>query len=343
MTILPTGKLPAELLENLLRHAPASDPRLILGPGVGLDCGVVQMGDVLLVFKAEPITFVSDQIGWYGVHVAVNDIATTGAIPRWMMVTLLLPEGKTTPDLVQSISSQIYAAADGYGITIVGGHTEITTGLDRPILSTMLIGEVSPDRLITPRGACPGDCILLSKSIPVEGTAILAREFPDLLRNSLSPEELLEAQNYIYTPGISVWKDARVAIQAGKVHAMHDPTEGGLATALWELAEASGTTLEIKPESIPVSNLSQKICDALELSPLGTIASGALLMVVPPEESLNIQEALRNAGIPCTEIGNVREGITEVRLLHPAGSLPMPRYDQDEITRAFQKIVKQGD
>lgn len=159
-----------------------------------------------------------------------------------------------------TIGRQIFQTCQRLGITLVGGHTEITYDLHRPIVVTTLIGEIEKARVITPRGARPGDVVILTKGIPIEGCAILAREFAPRLERILTPEEIQIAQHFIYEPGISVLRDAQVAIAAGRVTAMHDPTEGGLATALWELAEAAGVRLRVDQSAIPIPPLAQKIC-----------------------------------------------------------------------------------
>jgi hydrogenase expression/formation protein HypE len=179
--ILPTGKLPPGLLKRILAMAPQLDSRVLLGPGIGLDCAVLDLGTQLLVIKSDPITFTSDSIGWYVVQISANDIATCGGVPRWMLLTALLPEGHTDEELALRISQEAFDACRALNISVIGGHTEITHGLDRPILVGTLIGEVERSALVTPRGALPGDAILLTKGVPIEGTAILAREFPDRL------------------------------------------------------------------------------------------------------------------------------------------------------------------
>jgi hydrogenase maturation factor len=337
MPILPTGKLPPELLSRLLAQAPATAPRVRLGPGVGLDCGVIETNGMLQVFKTEPITFATDQIGWYAVQVAVNDIATTGATPRWITLALLLPEGATTPELVAAIGEQIFSACRAHQITVLGGHTEITAGLDRPLLIVTLVGEVPPDQLITPQGAQPGDRVLLTKSAGIEATAILARELGSRLQGALTAAEIQQAQNYLYEPGISVWQDAQIARQAGRVTAMHDPTEGGLVTALLELAAASGHTLTIQPAAIPVSELTEKICQALAINPLAAISSGALLLTAPAADSPGICQALQAAGIACTDIGRVQAGPAEVWASTPCGLQPLAPVDRDEVARLFER------
>lgn len=337
---LPLGKLPPHLLERLIHpnteSSPAPDPRVILGPGIGLDCAVVDAGTSLLVFKAEPITFATDEIGWYGVQIAANDIATTGAKPLWYLATLLLPERRTTPALVEEIGRQVHAACKEIGVTIIGGHTEITYGIDRPLLIGTLIGEVSREKLITPKGVRPGDKLLLTKGVPVEATAILAREFSDRLRPAFSEAEIQQARDFLYHPGVSILRDAQIAAAAGHVHAMHDPTEGGLAAALWELANASGVSLVFHPENVHIPELSARICAQFELDPLATIASGALLMAVSPEDSSNIQSALEAEGIACAEIGTVEAGPAQVWVETPTGRALLPWPARDEITKVYE-------
>ena len=324
------------MLARLLSQAPTVHERLLLGPGVGLDCAVVEFGSLLLVLKSDPITFASEEIGWYAVQVNANDIATTGAIPRWLLITLLLPEGNTTAQLVDQISQQVFGACREIGVTLVGGHTEITVGLDRPILIGTLIGEVDRQDLITPRGANPGDRILLTKGVPIEATAILAREFPHRLRQALSQEEIDQARAFLRDPGISILREARLAVQAGRVTAMHDPTEGGLASALWELAEASDHTLVVDLTDVPIPPLSSRICQIFDLDPLAAIASGALLLTVASQDASPISRAIQNAGIPCAEIGEVQAGPAGVWQRVQSGLEQLPRPIRDEIARVFE-------
>jgi hydrogenase expression/formation protein HypE len=333
---LPVGKLPHDLLARLIARAPATDARVRLRPGPGLDCAVVDLGDRLLVVKSDPITFATEDIGWYLVQVNANDLATTGAVPRWLMLTMLLPEGASTPALVEQWAEQVYAACRDLGIDVIGGHTEVTHGLARPILAGTLIGEAQPQRLVTPRGAQPGDRLLLTKGVPIEATAVLAREFPSRLQGHLSRAELSEAQAFLTRPGISVVRDAALAMQAGKVTAMHDPTEGGLAGALWELAEACGHALWIDPARVPLPPLAARVCHAFGLDPLAAIASGGLLITAPEPDAEAICTALTAAGIVCAEIGAVELGAPAVWQAAPTGRAPLPRPARDEVARVFE-------
>jgi hydrogenase maturation factor len=331
----PLGKLPPEHLTKILTHAPVVDSRVILGPGIGLDVAVIDLGGTCLVFKSDPITFATEEIGWYVVQVNANDIATAGATPRWFLLTALLPERDTTVSLVNEIAAQIEEACQSLGVSLIGGHTEITQGLQRPVLVGTMVGEVARVDLVTPRGAMPGDRILLTKGVPVEGTAILARERPGALEGSLTAGEIEEAAHFLFDPGISVVSDAQIAVQAGAVTAMHDPTEGGLSGALWELAQACGHSLVIDPKSVPIPPLSQKICQEFRINPLETIASGALLLTVAPMAVKPICRALQGEGINCTEIGFVEAGPPRALQVTNQQPVRLPRPKRDEIARLF--------
>jgi hydrogenase expression/formation protein HypE len=337
VTPIPVGKLPPPLLAQLLAQAPLSDD-VVLGPAPGMDCAVVRIGDHLLALKSDPITFAAEDLGWYLVQVNANDLATVGAIPRWLLVTLLLPEGETSAALVTALMEQIYGACRELDVAVVGGHTEVTYGLDRPLAIGAMVGEVPAGNLVTPAGARTGDRLLLTKGIPLEGTAILARDFRSELAGSFPGGALDEAAEYLYDPGIGVLRDAQIAQASGTVHAMHDPTEGGLATALWELAEASGKALLVEPETVPLLPLGAQICAALDLDPLATIASGALLLAVPPGANAEaICAALREAGIACADIGSVIDGEMAVWQQVGARRTVLPRPPRDEIARLFEQ------
>lgn len=331
---LAVGKIPHDLLAKLLARAPILDDSVILGPGIGLDCAVLDLGDDYLVAKSDPITFASVQIGSYLVHINANDIVTTGAIPRWLLVTALLPEGSTTSDRVVDIFSQVAAACREIRVSLVGGHTEITTAVKQPVLVGTMFGEVEKEKLVTPQGARPGDQIILTKSIPIEATAILGREFSSDLLQQFSQVEIKRAAEFLHDPGISILEDARLAMESGCVTAMHDPTEGGLATALWELAEASSKTLSIDLERIPVPEISRRLCHHFRIDPMGAIASGALLLTAAVKDSRQICLSLQAAGIPAQVIGEVRTGEPQV-LVHGDRTI-LARPERDEIAQLFE-------
>jgi len=337
----PVGKLPAAKLAEVLARAPVSDPRVVQGPGPGLDCAVIDTGENLLVLKSDPITFATDEIGEYLVQVNTNDIATTGALPRWLLVTLLLPEDGTTPELTDTIFNQIFEACRRMDISVVGGHSEITYGLERPIAVGALIGEVERDRLVSPRGARPGDRLLLTKGVPIEATAVIGHELGEQLAGVFSDGDLARARDFLTNPGISILADARAAVEAGTVTAMHDPTEGGLLTALWELAQASGRTLVFEPDAVPVPELSSRLCAHLGIDPLASIASGALLLTVPQSDATRVRSAVEKAGITCREIGRVEEGGPAV--YREGGDEPVAMPERDDLARLFETAGDRGE
>lgn len=334
LSCYPTGKLPQAELLRLLTPFQTVDPRVILGPALGHDAAVVDFGDRYVATKSDPITFATEEIGWYVVHINANDIACVGATPRWFIVTLLLPAGKTTPALAEQIFTQLQAACSEVGAALIGGHTEITHGLDRPIAVGTMLGEVAPERLIRSDGARPGDRLLLTKGIAIEGSAILALELAPQLRVRVAADVLTRAAGFLHAPGISVVREAQLLAALEGVHAMHDPTEGGVATGIQELVGAAGWGAVIERAALPILPETAALCHALDLNPLGLIASGALLAAVAPEALPCALETLRAADIPAAEIGVVTEA-PGVFLRDADGVTPLPRFDRDELAHLF--------
>ena len=330
---MQAGKLPLELLSQLLSKVSIDDPRVALGPTAGEDAALIDFRDTYLVAKTDPITFATDVIGWYLVQVNANDLAAMGATPRWLMATLLLPEG-TRPEEVQRIFDQLLEACRELNIALIGGHTEITYDLPRAIAVGAMLGEVAKDRVVFTSGARTGDAIILTKGIAIEGTALLAREAEEGLLQAGVPADVVErGKGYLYSPGISVVRDATVAREAVTVHSMHDPTEGGLATALLEIATAAGVGMIVELDRIPVLPECETFCRALGLDPLGLIASGALLATVDPGDSASLIKALAQAGIPAYEIGRVTPPEQGLRLRTGQTTGDMPAFERDELAR----------
>ena len=334
MTLHP-GKLDPALLTELLGQNEIRDERVEIRPGIGRDICAIRQDGRYLVAKTDPITFATDRIGWYTVHVNANDVATAGAEPKWFLVTVLLPENDTDEKLVKDIWNDLRKALEGIDCELCGGHTEVTVGLDRPILVGNMLGEVPADRLVNKNNTRPGDRILMTKGVPVEGTAIMAIEKPERLREEFSEADVERGRRFLDYPGISVLKEAMAACKAGTIHAMHDPTEGGIATGLWELAKATGFGLRVRRERIKLLEPGTMFCRALGLDPLGTISSGTLLMCVPPEDAHSITLEIKKAGENCIDIGEMREAPEGVKLVQDGEEVDMPTYHQDEISRLF--------
>ena len=332
---MQAGKLPLELLSQLLDKVNISDPRVVLGARPGEDAALIDFGDQYLVAKTDPVTFATDLIGWYMVQVNANDLAVMGATPRWLMATLLLPEG-TTPEEARSIFDQLLEACAGLDIALVGGHTEVTYDLARPIAIGAMLGEVAKERAVLTSGARPGDAIVLTKGIAIEGAAILAREAGTQLREAgVAPHVLERARDFLFSPGISVVRDATIACDTVKVHSMHDPTEGGLATGLLEVAKAADIGLIVDAERIPILPECRAICQALGLDPLGLIASGALLATLAPQHASRLIDALAQHGIPAYDIGRIASRAEGLKLRTREGVRQLPVFERDELAWFF--------
>jgi hydrogenase maturation factor len=332
-TPFPLGKLPPDILADLLSRYQPTDPRVIVGPRPGEDAAVLNVGGPqYLIAKTDPITFAADEIGWYAVNVNANDIAATGGTPQWFMATLLLPPG-TDAQAVESIYDQMGQACATLKVSLVGGHTEITHGIDRPIIVGIMLGQVDRDRMVETGGAQAGDVLLVTKGIPIEGISLIVREKADRLGPHFSENFLKRSADFLHEPGISVVKDARVAQAAGRVHAMHDPTEGGLATGLWEMADASAKELEANPR-LALLEEGELLCEVTGLDPLGVIASGALLLAVHPDDAGKIKIALAAEGIAAFEIGTVHEGPAAV--IDARSGKQLPRPVRDEIAKLYE-------
>ncbi len=337
-TRLPVGKLPPQILEALLASCPIGKAsRVILGPRFGEDAAVIDLGAKYLVAKTDPITFTAERLGWYAVNINANDLATLGARPRWFLATLLLPELRTTAALARAIFDDTLRACRTLGVTLCGGHTEITFGLDRPILVGQMLGEVEKSKLIRKDRQRPGDLVILTKGIAIEGTAILARKKAAALKSKLGKAVVHRAQRLLFRPGISVVREARLAAQNGGVHGMHDPTEGGLLSGLYELARAGRVGLRVWREKIPVLAETQTLSQVLGFDPLGLIASGALLVVASPRAAPKLLRTYARNKIRAALIGEVRQESEGIEILVAGRAHPLRVPARDEIAKQLEK------
>ena len=332
---LSGGKLPNDILHEFLHQFGFEDPSVLIKPGVGEDTAAVDVqSDEVLVLKSDPITFASEAIGNYAVLVNANDIATAGAAPRWFLSTLMFPVG-TSAFSVQRVMSELSSVCRQWGITLCGGHTEITDAVSRPVVTGMMAGTIARSRLICKQNIKPGDRIILTKGVAVEGTAIIAREFGSrLLRLGISEEEISRCRRFL--DHISVLKEAAIAAETAGVSAMHDVTEGGLATALEELSIAGGNRIRIEMEQIPIYRETSMICGLLKLDPLGLIGSGSLIICCRQNASDNLLDKLSAEQIPASVIGEVRQAGQGVEAFRNRKPSPWPTFEADEIARLFE-------
>lgn len=336
---MKAGKLPPELLSELLDScaAAAPDPRLLVGPKVGEDCAALDWGDRLVLVKSDPITFAADRIGWYAVQVNANDIACSGGQPLWFLPTILLPTD-SSPDDARRIFADIAAACRQLGIAVIGGHTEVTVGIPRPIIAGTMLGEIAAHgRLIATGGAQDGDSIVVTAGLAIEGTAILARECPSALRAAgISDAVINRAAAYLTDPGISVVAAAQALCRAAAIHSLHDITEGGVITALREVAAAANLGLVTEAESMPVLPESAAVCAALGIDPLGLLGSGSLIATLPASETPRALRALDAIGVTGWEVGQMMEASDGLWLIDRAGEHTLPEFPRDELARYLE-------
>jgi hydrogenase maturation factor len=300
---LPTGKIPKDLMiKYVFSCLGTSSKRVIMGPMIGEDAAVIDLGDKVLIAKANPITGAEEKIGWLAVHINANDVAARGADPLWYLSTILLPEGAEV-SMLETIMKEQDEACNSLGICIVGGHTEVAPDLRRPIVSGFMLGEASKEDFIVTEGAQIGDHIILTKGVGLEGTGILAADLGDKLRGKVSENILLKAIGLLDM--ISVVPEAKMSIKVGGVHSMHTPTEGGVLNGLLEISEASNYGFKIYEKDLPILEETRQICDALGVDPMRLLSSGSLLIVVDPKKSLELVTNLASINIPAKIIGEI--------------------------------------
>jgi hydrogenase expression/formation protein HypE len=331
---LPAGKLPNAFLDELLVRYRIEDPSVIVGPSVGEDTAAVDIdGQAVLVLKTDPITFATESIGRYAVAINANDMATAGAESRWMMATLLLPCGFSRAQ-VRCIFADLHDSCQADGIALCGGHTEITDAVCRPVVTGMMAGTIARNDLIRKRRMAPGDRVLVTKGIAVEGTAIIATEFRNLLLEKGMRATEIDACVH-FRSMISILPEARIAWQVGGVSALHDVTEGGIATALAELSQAGGRRIRVRRDALPVYPQTRRMGVILGIDPLGLIGSGSLLICCRTEYASALVAALEKNDIAVADIGEVAAEKPGIDAHENGVAVPWPRFDVDEITRLF--------
>ncbi|MDK2784129.1 MAG: hydrogenase expression/formation protein HypE [Thermococcaceae archaeon] len=326
------GKVPPEVLEKIVFNLlGVEDERVIIKSGVGIDAAAIDFGENVLVASSDPITGAEKHIGFYAINVNANDVATFGAKPRWFLATILLPEN-ADENLLKEIMEDMHRSAEKLGISIVGGHTEVTIGLNRPIVIGTMLGEVKREKLVRSNGAKAGDAIILTKGAGIEGTSIIASEREEELRNVFGDELVERAKRFLEK--ISVVKEALIAAEIG-VHAMHDPTEGGIANGFHEMADAAGLGFRVYHDKIPIAEETKKLCEYFNLDPLALISSGSLLIAAPREKANAIVEAIKKEGIPAEVVGEFLENSNVKVIVKNGKETPLKRPETDEIWKIF--------
>lgn len=333
---LPPGKIPVDILKEVVfKNLGASRSEVILGPSAGVDGAVLDVGNKNAIVSMDPITGAIERIGWEAININANDVATFGVEPQFFFSCLLLPEGADSK-VVETISAQMHQAAKELGIAIVGGHCESTPGLENPIVVGCIMGLTDKDKYVTAAGAKASDKLILTKSAGIEGTAILASDRKEQLKKIFSLPILESAQGFFNQ--ISVVKDALTAYRSGGVHAMHDPTEGGVFNGVHEMADAAKLGVRIFEDRISVEPETAKICRFYEIDPLQLISSGALLIAAEPESADKVVDSLCAEHIYADIIGEFNSNQNKRLLVKKDDSVDMlPRPISDHLWLALSR------
>lgn len=332
------GKLPPEMLSEMVlapaKKAGIRRSEVIVRPALGEDCAVVGLGDECCVLSTDPITGAKEEIGYLAVQINCNDAAASGAEPIGLLATVLLPEDSSR-ETIEIIMNGLLRGSKEWDVELLGGHTEVTAAVNQPVVSCTVVAKVKKGEFLSSGAGKPGQDLILTKWSGLEGTAILAKEYPSQCLQVLNHTELQEAQQ-LYSL-LSVKKESRVAVQFGAT-ALHDATEGGVLGAAWEMAECSHCGVTIDCDAIPVLPITKKICDAVGINPFCLISSGCLL--IASQNGNGLVAALQQAGIAASVIGALTK--KDKILLQNGEQKTISEPKRDELYRAYELWNNKG-
>lgn len=335
------SKFSLEVLERcVFPFIETEDPDVILGAAFGEDVALTRVGDDVLISHVDPIVGAIGNIGWLAVHVACNDVATSGAPPRWIQLLVLVPT-LDDEDLLEQIMRDANRAAKEIGVSIIGGHTGYTSGLSRPLVAVTALGSASGRRMVRTSGAQIGDHVLVTKGLALEGTAILAQDFRDIaIKLGLSQRDMEKAHHLMGE--VSVVPEALALAEQGAT-AIHDVTRGGLLETLLEIAHLSEVGMEVDTSRLPMRPVVDRFAQAFQFDPLRMISSGTLAATVPPDRVKDVKNALTKIGVLLSDVGHVSDG-AGVRLLHKKETkhYRQIRCEDDELTRIWALYPRDG-
>ena len=328
---MKVGKVSETVLKrSIIKQIHTKRDEVLLGAGVGEDCAAMKLSPgEIFVISTDPITGTVKDVGMLAIQITANDLASSGAEPVGVMLTVLLPEEVEEAD-IREMMRQVEDACAHFHIQVMGGHTEVTRAVTQPVISVTGVGKVREDRLVSTAGAKPGQDILVTKWIGIKGTSIIAKEKEKELLEHFSAAFVDTAKGF--DQYLSVLPDSRIAVEHG-VSAMHDVTEGGIYGALWEVAEASGIGLEIDLKAIPIRQETVEICEYFELNPYYLISSGCMLMAA--DRGHNLVRKLEAAGIPAAVIGKATDGRAR-RIWNGGEESYLERPKTDELYKIYQ-------
>lgn len=321
------GKIPPELLKSLVfNNIKVRSKEVIMRPEIGEDCAAIDFGGYACVLSTDPITGAEKGAGTLAIHISCNDVATSGVRPVGIMVTILAPPEASEGD-IKRVMEEAGEAASKLGVEIIGGHTEVTSAVNRIVISTTALGKVLKDKIVSSSGAQIGDDVIMTKWAGLEGTSIIAADKEKALLGKLLPEDIEAAKSFI--EHISVVEEGVTAGEFG-ANSMHDVTEGGILGAAWEVAESSNKGIDILIDEIPVQEVTRKLCNIFEIDPYRLISSGSML--ITSKNGAELIRILKDKGIPAAIIGRITEQGRNI--IRKGETLPLSPPDVDELFKA---------
>ena len=323
----PSGKIPNKFLKYLLEKYTSKD--ILISPGIGIDCAIFKFNDKYVFAKTDPITLTSKDIGFYLVNINVNDISVMGGVPLYFLCCLFFPEG-TKFNEIEYVFSQISKECKKFNIKWIGGHTEIIPEIKNVIAVGFTIGKKI--KKIEFEKVIPEDIVFLVKEIGIEGASIIAREKYEDLKKRFSEKYLEKVKNSIKNPGISVYKEAKKLWENIKIKYMHDPTEGGISTALYEISESKNIGILVDFKKLRFYKPVIKFCEILNLNPLGIISSGCIVGIIGKRYEKKLIDFCKKNRIKIEIIGRV---IEEKGVFYEIDDKmkKLPKFQRDEINK----------
>ena len=323
---LKIGKLDSDLLKEIVFGSIKHKREEVLArPGIGEDCAVIDFGDEVCVMSTDPITAAINDIGKLAVHISCNDIASNGIEPLGIMLAIMVPKG-TTAAQIKEIMSQASEEAAKLKVEIIGGHTEITDAVNKPIIVSTAIGKGKKANAMIKEGPKGGDALLMTKTAGLEGTGIIASEKEEELKKVLTDEEIMIAKDLLHD--LSVVTEGVIAGKIG-VSAMHDVTEGGILGAIWEICECANLGVDVDGSKIPVEDVTVKICNHYDIDYLKLISSGSMVIAVSQSKKENLIEEIKKRNIEVTEVGILTN--SERRMLINGEYIEIATPESDEL------------
>ena len=309
--MLKAGKLDSDLLKKLVfEKITYRNDDVRVRPGIGEDCAVIDFGENECIMSTDPITSAVSDIGRLSIHITCNDIASNGVQPLGIMLAVMLPEGTTEEDVAYIMGQAAETAAE-LNVEIIGGHTEITPAVKQPVIVSTAIGKALSGSSQSGDDMVPGDHIMMTKAVGLEGSGIIACDYGQELKDVMTEAEIETAKSFL--DRVSVVKEGVAAGSVG-THGMHDITEGGILGAVWEMCQISGNGAEIWKDKIPAEPETLKICDRFDINPLRLISSGSMVIIVPADKKEEMLSAMDAAGVPCSIIGVVKDKAAGVKM-----------------------------